>query len=97
MATTTQRGYGSAHQRARRHWEPLVRSGNARCCEVVCLKTSRRIKPDEPWDLAHGDGQHGYRGPAHATCNRSEGSRRRWAQAKPQRQPSGTSYAIPKV
>jgi hypothetical protein len=96
MATTTQKGYGSPHQRAREKYARLVASGRARCTEPVCLKANRWIRPDEPWDLAHADGQRGYRGPAHSTCNRSEGSRRRWAAepSRASRRPTGSSYSI---
>lgn len=36
MSTTTQRGYGSEHQRLRRQLEPLVLAG-----EVVCWRCGR--------------------------------------------------------
>jgi hypothetical protein len=91
MATTTQRGYGSPHQRARKRWAPVVAAGNARCAEPVCLRSSRWIKPGEAWDLAHGDTRTQYRGPAHPDCNRSEGSRRRWAGSRREGKPAGQS------
>lgn len=73
---TTERGYGSDHQKVRAQWAPIVESGEAWCAEVVCLEPSRWIRPGTPWDLAHSRDRTAYLGPAHARCNRSEGSRR---------------------
>lgn len=78
LAKTTARGYGSQHQRERERHRPLVESGQATCCEIVCRYRSRRIPPGAPWDLAHDRRTGGYLGPAHRRCNRSEG--RRWAE-----------------
>ena len=76
MATTTQRGYGSAHQRERERWQPTIAAGAGWCTELVCLMPTRAIQPNESWDLAH-DRTHpgGYLGPAHPRCNRSEGGK----------------------
>ena len=68
--------YGPAHKALRKAWAPIVASGQATCCEVVCVKGSRIIDPDEPWDLAHTEDGTDYRGPAHEACNRSEGATR---------------------
>jgi hypothetical protein len=73
---TTARGYGSEHQRARAQLAPVVAEGRAWCTEPVCLMRSRWIRPGSDWDLAHLPDRSGYRGPAHARCNRSEGSKR---------------------
>jgi hypothetical protein len=73
--STTDRGYGSAHQSERLRLEPFVASGQADCAEIICLKPSRRISPDEPWDLAHDRLTGLHRGPAHRSCNRAEGAR----------------------
>jgi hypothetical protein len=81
--TTTQRGYGAAHQRARKRAARQIREGKAYCWR--CLKEGRTteeafIPPDTPpdqWDLGHDDKDRSItRGPEHMTCNRSTGSRR---------------------
>lgn len=75
-------GYGSAHQRARDLWAPVVAAGQAYCCEDVCVnKGGRWIPPDVPgrptgWHLAHTADRQGYKGPAHAGCNLSEAGKR---------------------
>lgn len=66
MASTTERGYGAAHQKERQRWARLVETGKANCTR--CLNP---IKPDQPWDLDHNDDRTGYLGAAHQTCNRS--------------------------
>jgi hypothetical protein len=40
------------------------------------------IVPGEPWDLDHRDDRRGYLGPAHSSCNRSAGARKRNAQTR---------------
>jgi hypothetical protein len=75
--STVARGYGYAHRAARKHWAPIVAKGRGWCCEETCLYPTRWIPPGTPWDLAHHtDRSLGYRGPAHAKCNRTEGARR---------------------
>ena len=66
--------YGSAHRRLRAKWAPVVARGEAQCSELVCVKASRHIDPDEPWHLAHTADGLDYLGPAHAECNTSEGA-----------------------
>jgi hypothetical protein len=66
--TTTERGYGYAHQQARQQWAPRVATGT-----VPCTRCGRPIKPGTPWHLDHNDNRAGYRGPSHATCNTSTG------------------------
>lgn len=74
--------YGAAHQAERTRWAPLVEAGLAVCCETVCVNPAgRAIPPDLPgrptrWHLAHTDDGTGYKGPAHAICNTSDGGRR---------------------
>ncbi|GGO86649.1 hypothetical protein GCM10011584_09470 [Nocardioides phosphati] len=76
--------YGHDHRARRAALQPNIDAGNGWCHELVCLKTSRAIDPDDEWDLAHdrrvcpGKNRHRcvdacYLGPAHAQCNRSEG------------------------
>jgi hypothetical protein len=68
--STTDRGYGAAHQQLRARWAPVVAAGDTRCarCQEV-------IQPDEPWDLGHDDTDRArYAGPEHARrCNRAAG------------------------
>lgn len=68
--TTTQRGYGQAHQAERKRWAPIVQAGNA-----VCARCQKPLAPDEPYDLGHSDDRTAYNGPEHVTCNRSAGGR----------------------
>lgn len=74
MATTTERGYGRAHQVERERWRPTVEAGQAWCTEPICLHDDRWIPPGTPWHLAHNREAGGYRGPAHERCNTSEGA-----------------------
>lgn len=68
--STTERGYGSAHQQERRRWSPLVASGQA-----TCWRCGRLIRPGSPWDLGHDDHDRTiYRGPEHRACNRRAGA-----------------------
>lgn len=69
--------YGGEHQRLRDKLAPLVAQGLVDCCELICLMPTRRIEPDQAWDLAHERVTGRYLGPAHATCNRAEGARHR--------------------
>jgi hypothetical protein len=69
---TTQRGYGTEHQRLRRQLRATVDLGLA-----VCWRCGSRIKAGEPWDLGHDDDDRTrYRGPEHLGCNRGAGGRR---------------------
>ncbi|WP_313280480.1 hypothetical protein [Timonella senegalensis] len=65
--TSTQRGYGSAHQTERARWQAKIDAGE----EVACTRCWRQILPGTPWDLGHSDSRTFYTGPEHATCNRS--------------------------
>jgi hypothetical protein len=78
--------YDSAeHKAERRRWAPVVASGQAMCCEIVCLMPSRSISPSQAWDLAHDRVSGGYLGPSHPRCNRSEGGKEKHRRAKARR------------
>ncbi|MFV8319925.1 hypothetical protein [Mycobacterium sp. 23] len=70
--TTTQRGYGWRHQKARQKLKPIVEAG-----QVVCWRCNEPIQPWEHWDLGHDDEHRDhYRGPEHSECNRGKRKRR---------------------
>ena len=72
-STTSQRGYGSAHQRERRRWSKIVAKG-----EASCARCGRWIAPGSKWDLGHHDRDRTvYVGPEHRRCNRATSGRRR--------------------
>lgn len=74
--TSTQRGYGSDHQKERARWQPAIDAGRGWCAEVICVEASRFIPPGSEWHLAHTPDRSAYRGPAHAACNLSEAGKR---------------------
>ena len=70
---TTERGYGTKHQRLRSIFVNAVNSG-----QVLCSRCGQLIAPGEPWDLGHVDGDRSrYSGPEHRRCNRATAGRRR--------------------
>lgn len=77
--STSERGYGTAHQKLRAQVKrELVDPGLA-----FCWRCGRWINPGLPWDLGHDDEDRSlYRGPEHRRCNRSPDNRpqrrRRW-------------------
>lgn len=68
LRSTTARGYGSAHQRTRERYRPLVESGQA-----LCARCGEPIAPGALWELDHSDDRAEYIGPSHRTCNRRAG------------------------
>lgn len=66
LATTTQRGYGSEHRKARAAAVEVFRPGDAcaRCGEPM-------LDPVEMLDLDHTDDRAGYLGLSHRSCNRA--------------------------
>ncbi|PKY73567.1 hypothetical protein CYJ19_02035 [Winkia neuii] len=66
--TTTDRGYGSKHQRLRNKLKAQVEQGKA-----ICPRCNKPIKASEAFDLGHKDDRRFYNGLEHAHCNRSAG------------------------
>lgn len=81
---TTARGYGTAHQRERARWKPIVESGRAWCQQGLtgngssgrCIHSSRWIKPGTRWALGHNDARTAWIGPVHADCNQRDAASR---------------------
>ena len=69
--TTTTRGYGYAHRKARAHWQRIITQGGA-----TCARCGEWITPGSDWHLDHTDDRQGYLGPSHATCNTADGARK---------------------
>ncbi len=67
--SATQRGYGVQHQRTRAR---LI----ARAYGQLCGLCGQVMEPGQDLDLDHTPDRTGYRGMAHASCNRSDGARR---------------------
>jgi hypothetical protein len=74
MRSTTDRGYGTAHQRERKRLTPTVNAGNAYCMQAICLMQSRWIPPGTAWALGHNDQRTAWIGPTHAPCNQHDGA-----------------------
>lgn len=68
--TTTQRGYGYAHQQLRAALLPQAYGS-------PCTRCGQTMRQGQPLDLDHTDDRGGYRGFAHSTCNRSAGAIKR--------------------
>ena len=74
--STTQRGYGSAHQKLKNWWRPQVDAGMVSCHATICLMPSRWIAPGTPWHLGHTADRTGWTGPEHQRCGAADGARR---------------------
>jgi hypothetical protein len=81
--STAERGYGRAHQRLRKTWEPKVAAGGVRCARGADCRYAEDglggvIHPGAEWDLGHDDhDRNRYTGPEHSACNRATKSRGR--------------------
>ena len=70
IKTSTQdRGYGREHQQLRARLLPLAYGTDCHLCGEVMLN-------GQDLHLDHTEDRLGYRGMAHAACNRAEGARR---------------------
>ncbi len=78
--TTTERGYGHAHQQLRKAWaKELKRLG-----VLPCARCGEPVYDGDEWDLGHTDDRTAYTGPEHrCRCNRADGGRRRHAPTAP--------------
>lgn len=75
--STTARGYGIAHRRARKQYADAIDRGEL----VVCHFCSQAITVSNGRDryglhLDHGIDRTSYRGPAHNECNVRDGAKR---------------------
>lgn len=68
--TRQHRGYGPAHDRARRAWAARLARG-----PVPCTRCGEPVGPGDAWHLDHADDRAGYLGPAHGACNTAAGGR----------------------
>lgn len=69
MASTTERGYGYQHQQIRK--AELMRAYG-----LPCHLCGEIMRPGQKLHLDHTPDRTRYRGMAHASCNRKDGSRR---------------------
>lgn len=73
MATTTERGYGHAHQQERKAWAKELKKVGV----LPCARCGQPIYDGDEWDLGHTDDRSAYTGPEHSrACNRADGGRR---------------------
>jgi hypothetical protein len=68
--TTSERGYGGEHQRARRGWAELIAMGTVRC-----RRCGELISHRDYWDLGHHEDRSAASEPEHRTCNRATNRR----------------------
>lgn len=69
--STSDRGYGTKHQRERAKAKRFVDSGCAHC-----WRCGTWLDPKQPWDLGHDDDDRSvYRGPECRPCNRATNGR----------------------
>lgn len=75
MASTTQRGYGYAHQRLRASLLPYAYG-------QPCPRCGDTMQPGQPLDLDHTEDRTSYQGMAHRSCNRRAGAHKTNAQRR---------------
>jgi hypothetical protein len=78
---TVARGWGTAHQRLRAKWAPLVEAGLATCARCGGWIDPRPVLTGggnlvTSWHLDHDDSRSGYLGPSHRRCNLLDGARK---------------------
>jgi hypothetical protein len=78
---TSARGYGAAHQRSRREWEPLVAAGGVVCwrCQrpiVAGMIRTARGKVIPSWHMGHLPDRSLPALPEHTWCNLSAAGRK---------------------
>jgi hypothetical protein len=83
----------AVQKRSRARWAPTVAAGRVRCARgAACRFAEGRlggwIRPGEPWQLGHPDGE-SVGGPEHVACN--AGAPSRLAAERKSRSPSSTS------
>ena len=66
---TTQRGYGTAHQTARRKWATRL----AQAGQLPCARCGKPIHNGQPFHLDHDNTRNTYLGIAHPRCNITAG------------------------
>ncbi len=71
MKSTTDRGYGAAHQRERKKWQRRLDQGAI----IGCARCGKPISKHDTWDLGHTDDRTAWTGPECVGCNRSVGGR----------------------
>lgn len=79
--TTTQRGYGTKHQRAKRRWQIIINQRGAVCARFSlgqCVESNAMIPVgSRDWALDHDDDDRTrYIGPSHKRCNDIAGARK---------------------
>jgi hypothetical protein len=67
--TTTQRGYGAAHQQRKAQDEATITEADP------CPRCHLPLGP-LPWDQGHTSDRAGYEGPTHIRCNRNTARKR---------------------
>lgn len=73
--STTARGYGYEHQKARRAHLAALREREAAGVETLCARgCGQPVRTGQHLDLDHTDDRSGYRGLAHRSCNRGAGA-----------------------
>ena len=70
MASSAERGYGSAHRKRREREAERIKAGGVQCWR--CTKPIPADAASEDWDLGHDDNDRTkYMGPEHRGCNRA--------------------------